>query len=73
MLHEFKNARSVGALAKYLGVPRQRIYNEINRGHIKAEIVGQTKIISPEECARVIKAAIVVQTASGRSIRFDWI
>jgi predicted site-specific integrase-resolvase len=65
---------SIGGLADRLGVPRQRVYNLIKRGQIKAEPLSGGLVIQPEEAARVIDAAVRVDTREGRNrLAFDFI
>lgn len=58
---------SIGGLAARLGVPRQRIYTLVERGQIKAVPMSGGLVITPDEAARVIEAAIRVDTNDGRS------
>jgi hypothetical protein len=65
---------SIGGLAHYLGVPRQRIYNLVRRGQIKAETMSSGMVILPSEAARVIDAATKIETHKGSSrIVFDFV
>jgi hypothetical protein len=64
---------SIAGLAERLGVPRQRIYNLVRRGQIKAEPLSGTLIVQPEEATRLIEAAIRVDTRKGTRLVFDFI
>ena len=64
---------SVAGLAQKCGVPRQRIYNEIKRGRIRAIKLEKTVVIPPEECALVLDLVEHVSTAHGTIVRFNWI
>jgi hypothetical protein len=65
---------SIGGLAHYLGVPRQRIYNLVRRGSIKAEPMSGGLVIMPNEAARVIDAAVKVDTRKGSTrLVFDFV
>jgi excisionase family DNA binding protein len=65
---------SIGGLANYLGVPRQRIYNLVRRGSIKAETMSGGKVIMPAEAARVIDAATKIDTRKGNTrLVFDFV
>lgn len=68
------NPMSIGGLAARLGVPRQRVYNLVKRGQVKAETMAGGLIIQPEEATRVIEAAIRVDTRKGRNrLVFDFV
>ena len=67
------HAISIGGLAERLGVPRQRVYNMVKRGWIKAEPMGGTLIIQSDEANRVIEAAMRVDTRMGSRIVFNFI
>jgi excisionase family DNA binding protein len=58
---------SIGGLAARLGVPRQRIYALVEKKQIRAVPMSGGLVITPEEAARVIEAAIRVDTNDGRS------
>jgi hypothetical protein len=58
---------SIGGLAHYLGVPRQRIYNLVRRGQIRADTMSGGLVIQPNEAARVIDAAVKVDTRKGNT------
>ena len=60
-------ALSIGGLAARLGVPRQRIYALVEKGQIRAVPMSGGLVITPDEAARVIDAAIRVDTNDGRS------
>jgi predicted site-specific integrase-resolvase len=65
---------SIGGLAHYLGVPRQRIYNLVRKGAIKTETMSSGKVIMPSEAARVIDAATKIDTHKGSSrVVFDFV
>jgi hypothetical protein len=65
---------SIGGLATRLGVPRQRIYNLVNRGKIKAEPMSGGLVIQPDEAKRVIDAAVRIDTKKGRGrLVFDFV
>ena len=68
------NPMSIAALANKIGVPRQRIYNEVKRGHIRVmHIAGDTLAISPMEADRVMDAVVRIGTRKGSRIVFDWV
>ena len=64
---------SIAGLAERLGVPRQRVYNLIKRGQIRAEPLSGGLVIQPQEASRVIEAAIRVDTRKGSRLAFDFI
>jgi hypothetical protein len=65
---------SIGGLAHYLGVPRQRIYNLVRRGTIKTETMSGGMVIMPNEAARVIDAATKIDTRKGNTrLVFDFV
>jgi len=64
---------SIGGLAERLGVPRQRVYNLVKRGQVKAEPMSGTLVISPDEAARVLEAATRVDTRMGSRLIFDFV
>jgi len=64
---------SIAGLAERLGVPRQRVYNLVKRGQVKAEALSGGLVIQPEEAARILEAAIRVDTRSGSRLVFDFI
>jgi hypothetical protein len=64
---------SIAGLAERLGVPRQRVYNLVRRGHVRAEPLSGTLVIQPEEASRVIDAAIRIDTRKGSRLIFDFI
>lgn len=65
---------SIGGLANYLGIPRQRVYNLVKRGQIKTEQMSGGLIIQPDEASRVIDAAVRVDTKKGKSrLVFDFV
>lgn len=64
---------SIGGLAERLGVPRQRVYNMIRRGWIKAEPLGGALVIRPDEAERVLEAAIRVDTRMGSRLVFNFV
>jgi hypothetical protein len=64
---------SIAGLAERLGVPRQRVYNLVRRGQVKAEPLSGNLVIQPEEALRVIEAAIRVDTRKGSRLVFDFI
>jgi excisionase family DNA binding protein len=64
---------SIGGLAERLGVPRQRVYNLIKRGQIRAVPVSGALVIQPEEVARVLDAAVRVDTRMGNRLVFDFV
>lgn len=71
---EIERPVSIGGLANYLGIPRQRIYNLVRRGQIQAEVVAGTQVISPKEAVRVIEAAMRVDTKKGKNrLVFDFV
>jgi excisionase family DNA binding protein len=65
---------SIGGLAERLGISRQRVYNLVRRGQIRAEPMSGSLVIQPEEAARVIDAATRVDTRTGRNrLVFDFV
>jgi plasmid maintenance system antidote protein VapI len=68
-----ENPVSVGGLAKRLGVPRQRVYDLVRRGQVKAEPIGGALVITPEEATRVIEAATRIDTRMGSRLVFDFV
>jgi excisionase family DNA binding protein len=64
---------SIAGLAERLGVPRQRVYNLVRRGQIRAEPLSGTLVIQPDEASRVIEAAVRVDTRRGSRLVFDFI
>lgn len=71
---EFKNPISVGGLAKHIGVPRQRIYNLINRGILKPDVVGKNYVFSPEYASNIVNYCVFrVRTKMGVRVVFDFI
>ena len=64
---------SIAGLADRLGVPRQRVYNLVKRGQVKAEPLSGGLVIQPDEASRVIDAAIRVDTRRGSRLVFDFI
>lgn len=64
---------SIAGLAERLGVPRQRVYNLVRRGQVRAEPLSGTLVIQPEEASRVMDAAIRVDTRKGSRLVFDFI
>jgi hypothetical protein len=64
---------SIAGLAERLGIPRQRVYTLVKRGQIKAEPLSGGLVIQPEEAARVLEAAIRVDTRKGSRLAFDFI
>jgi hypothetical protein len=71
---ELERPVSIGGLAHYLGVPRQRIYNLVRRGTIHAETMSGGMVIMPNEAARVIDAAVKVDTRKGSTrLVFDFV
>ena len=58
---------SIGGLADHLGVPRQRVYNLLKRGHLRAEQMAGGLVVQPEEANRILDAAIRVDTRKGRN------
>jgi hypothetical protein len=58
---------SIGGLADHLGVPRQRVYNLLKRGHLHAEQMAGGLVVQPEEANRILDAAIRVDTRKGRN------
>ena len=64
---------SIGGFAERLGVPRQRVYNMVRRGQIKAVPVNGTLVILQEEAARVLDAAVRVDTRKGNRLVFDFV
>ena len=64
---------SIAGLAERLGVPRQRVYNLVRRGQVRAEPLSGTLVIQPEEASRVLDAAIRVDTRKGSRLVFDFI
>jgi len=68
------NAMSIAGLADRLGIPRQRVYNLVKRGQIRAEPISGSLVIPREEAARVIDAAVRVDTRNGRDrLVFDFV
>ncbi len=57
---------SIGGLADHLGVPRQRVYNLVKRGHVKVEPMSGGLVIQPSEANRILDAAIRIATRKGR-------
>ena len=64
---------SIAGLADRLGIPRQRVYNLVKRGHIRAEPLSGGLVIQPEEASRIIDAAIRVDTRKGSRLVFDFV
>ena len=66
---------SIAGLATRLGVTRQRVYNMIYRGEVKAEQMRGGLVIAPAEAERVLDAAIHIDTGKGSRPRlvFDFI
>ena len=64
---------SIAGLADRLGVPRQRVYNLVKRGQVRAEPLSGGLVIQPEEASRVLDAAIRVDTRRGSRLVFDFI
>jgi hypothetical protein len=65
---------SLGGLADRLGVPRQRVYNLVRRGQIKAEPLSGGLVVQPEEAMRILDAAVRIDTRRGRSrLVFDFV
>jgi hypothetical protein len=64
---------SFGGFAKLVGVPRQRIYNMAKRNQIKSETIADIAVIMPAEAARLLDAAIRVDTNGGSRLVFDFI
>lgn len=64
---------SIAGLADRLGVPRQRVYNLVKRGQVKAEPLSGGLVIQPDEASRVLDAAIRVDTRRGSRLVFDFI
>jgi hypothetical protein len=69
----FNRPVSIAGLAERLGVPRQRVYNLVRRGQVKAEPLSGNLVIQPDEALRVIEAAIRVDTRKGSRLVFDFI
>jgi hypothetical protein len=67
------HALSIGGLAQRLGVPRQRVYDLVKSGKVKAETISGAKVISPREAARVLDAATVVDTPMGSRLVFNFV
>lgn len=70
---EFKNPISLGGLAKYIGVPRQRIYNLVRRKLLHPYPLAGTLVVSPAEAALLVDAVVHVRTKTGARIRFDFV
>ena len=66
---------SIAGLAMRLGITRQRVYNMIYRGEVKAEKMQGGLVITPAEAERVLEAAIHIDTGEGSRPRlvFDFI
>jgi predicted site-specific integrase-resolvase len=65
---------SIQGLADRLGVPRQRVHNLVRSGKVKAVRMSSGFVIQPEEAARVLDAAVRINTREGRSrLVFDFI
>jgi excisionase family DNA binding protein len=65
---------SIGGLAARLGVPRQRIYNMVYAGRIRAVSMGSSLVIPLDEANRIIESAVIVGTKEGRDrIAFNFI
>ena len=66
---------SIAGLAMRLGITRQRVYNMIYRGVVKAEKMQGGLVITPAEAERVLDAAIHIDTGKGSRPRlvFDFI
>lgn len=65
---------SIGGLADYLGVPRQRVYNLVKRGQMKTETMAGGLVVQPSEANRILDAAIRVSTRQGRNrLVFDFV
>ena len=58
---------SIGGLADHLGVPRQRVYNLLKRGQLRAEQMAGGLVVQPDEANRILDAAIRVDTRKGRN------
>ena len=68
------NSLSLGGLAEKIGVPRQRIYNEVKRGHIKTHAFSGGIMVDVQEANRVLDAVVRVETSKSRTrIVFDWV
>lgn len=64
---------SVGALAKHLGIPRQRVYNMVRRGEIKTVNMTGGMVITPQEAVRVLEAATHIDTKGGQRLAFEFV
>ena len=65
---------SIGGLAQLVGVPRQRIHNEVKRGHIKTHAFSGGIMVDVQEANRVLDAVVRVETSKSRTrIVFDWV
>jgi hypothetical protein len=65
---------SIGGLADMLGVPRQRVYNLVRRGQVRAEPMSGGLVVQPKEAMRVLDAAIRIDTRRGRNrLVFDFV
>ena len=64
---------SIGGLAEILGIPRQRVYNLVKKGLVRAERMEGGALIQTAEANRVLDAVVFVTTPRGVRVRFDWI
>lgn len=65
---------SIGGLADHLGVTRQRLYTMVRDGQIRVEKAPGGLMVSPAEVARVLDAAIRIDTRKGRHrLVFDFV
>jgi predicted site-specific integrase-resolvase len=64
---------SIAALANRLGISRQRVYALVKRGQIHAETMSGSLVVTPDEAARIMEAAIRVDTLAGNRLVFDFV
>ena len=64
---------SIAVLADKVGISRQRVYNMIKRGEIKAVDLPGGLVIEPPEVARITEAATRVSTMAGDRLVFDFV
>ena len=64
---------SLGALAQRIGVPRQRVYDLVKTGKVRAEHISGTMVVQPREVARVLDAVKTVDTPKGSRLVFDFV
>jgi len=57
---------SLGALALYLNVGRERMYEMVKRGKIKTIQTSSGMMVAPEECERLRLSLTKIRLPSGR-------